>query len=69
MISHPVLEGIMGRILVSGLINLETTLRVDAFPLTYVPARYPFFGVNVRSLSISFMIAESTILHKPRLAE
>ena len=36
----------MTRILVSGLINIETTLRVDSFPLTYEPVRYPFFGIN-----------------------
>ena len=35
----------MSRILVSGLVNLETTLKVDAFPVPYFPVRYPFFGV------------------------
>ena len=36
----------MSRILLSGLINIETTLRVDSFPLTYEPVRFPFFGIN-----------------------
>jgi len=36
----------MSSILVSGLINLETTLRVDQFPLDYSPVNYPFFGVR-----------------------
>ena len=31
----------MERILVSGLINLETTLHVDGFPVEYTPVRYP----------------------------
>ena len=33
-------------ILVSGLINIETTVRVDGFPIDYSPVRYPFFGVR-----------------------
>ena len=36
----------MSYVLVSGLINIETTLRVDAFPIPYFPVRYPFFGVS-----------------------
>jgi ribokinase len=33
-------------ILVSGLVNIETTLKIDAFPLEYDPVRYPFWGIN-----------------------
>ena len=33
-------------ILVSGLLNLETTVRVDGFPIPYFPVHYPFFGVR-----------------------
>lgn len=36
----------MSKILVAGLINIETTLQVDGFPIGYSPVRYPFFGVN-----------------------
>lgn len=36
----------MSRILVSGLINVETTLKVDGFPLDYFPVRYAFNGVG-----------------------
>jgi acarbose 7IV-phosphotransferase len=36
----------MARILVSGLINLETTLKISGFPLVYNPINYPFFGVG-----------------------
>ena len=36
----------MNQILVSGLINIETTLRVEGFPIGYSPVRYPFFGIN-----------------------
>ena len=36
----------MARILVSGLINIETTLKIDGFPIEYTPVRYPFNGVH-----------------------
>jgi acarbose 7IV-phosphotransferase len=36
----------MAKILVSGLINIETTLRVESFPIHYTPVRYPFFGLQ-----------------------
>lgn len=44
-------------ILVSGLINLETTLRVDGFPLAYNPVNYPFFGVNSTISGVGLNIA------------
>lgn len=47
----------MSRILVSGLINVETTLYVDAFPITYEPVRYPFFGVNSTVSGVGYNIA------------
>jgi len=34
------------RVLVSGLVNIETTLRVDGFPIEYRPVLYPFGGVS-----------------------
>ncbi|MEJ5187785.1 MAG: hypothetical protein WHT84_01085 [Breznakiellaceae bacterium] len=34
------------RVLVSGLVNIETTLQIDAFPLEYEPVRYPFWGIQ-----------------------
>lgn len=36
----------MAKILVSGLINIETTVKVREFPIDYYPIDYPFFGVN-----------------------
>lgn len=46
-------------ILVSGLINLETTLKVDAFPLTYEPVRFAFFGVNSRVAGVGFNLSKA----------
>jgi ribokinase len=49
----------VNKILVSGLINIETTLRVDAFPIGYSPVRYPFFGVNTTVSGVGFNIAKA----------
>jgi ribokinase len=49
----------MSRILVSGLINIETTLRVDGFPIVYNPVNYPFFGVNSSVAGVGYNIARA----------
>ncbi|MGL5086995.1 MAG: carbohydrate kinase family protein [Clostridium sp.] len=36
----------MSKILISGLINIETTLKVKGFPIEYFPIEYPFFGIK-----------------------
>lgn len=36
----------MARVLVAGMLNLETSLRVERFPLEYFPVTYPFHGVT-----------------------
>jgi ribokinase len=53
----------MANILVSGLINIETTLRVESFPIQYSPVFYPFFGVNSSVSGVGYNIARAlTIL-------
>ncbi len=49
----------MSRILVSGLINIETTLKVDAFPLPYYPVRYPFGGVRSTVSGVGYNLARA----------
>ncbi len=49
----------MNKILVSGLINIETTLRVDSFPLTYEPVRYPFWGVGSTVSGVGYNVARA----------
>jgi len=49
----------MSKILVSGLINIETTLRVDAFPIGYTQVRYPFFGVNSMVSGVGYNVAKA----------
>ncbi len=49
----------MGRILVSGLVNMETTVQVRQFPINYYPIDYPFFGVNSAVSGVAYNIAKA----------
>lgn len=49
----------MTRILVSGLINIETTLRIEGFPLAYNPVNYPFFGVASTASGVGYNVAKA----------
>jgi len=49
----------VARILVSGLINIETTLQIDSFPLAYTPVRYPFFGVNSTVSGVGYNVVKA----------
>lgn len=49
----------MAKILVSGLINTETTVRVRQFPVNYYPIDYPFFGVNTAVSGVAFNIGKA----------
>lgn len=51
----------MGTILVSGLINIETTVTVDGFPIAYTPVRYPFFGVNSTVSGVGYNVAKALV--------
>jgi len=46
-------------ILVSGLINIETTLRIGEFPLEYNPVNYPFFGIQSSVAGVGYNIARA----------
>lgn len=47
----------MKNILISGLVNTETTVRVPRFPIEYYPIDYPFFGVNTAASGVAFNLA------------
>ncbi len=49
----------MSKILVSGLINIETTLRVDGFPIWYNPVNFPFFGVNTSVSGVGYNLSKA----------
>ncbi len=36
----------MSNIIIAGLINIETTLKVKGFPIEYFPIDFPFYGIN-----------------------
>lgn len=47
----------MAKILVSGLVNTETTVRVRKFPVEYYPIDYPFFGIASNVSGVAYNIA------------
>lgn len=49
----------MSHVLVSGSINIETTARIDGFPVEYTPVRYPFFGVNSTVSGVGYNVAKA----------
>ena len=49
----------MNTILVSGLINIETTLQIEGFPIAYSPVRYPFFGVDSSVSGVGYNVAKA----------
>lgn len=51
--------GPVSPILVSGLINLEITLRVEGFPIDYTPVRYPFFGIGSTVSGVGYNVARA----------
>ena len=46
-------------ILVSGLINTETTAQVRGFPIPYYPIEYPFFVGNTAVSGVGFNLAKA----------
>lgn len=49
----------MSNIVVSGLLNLETTTKVKEFPIPYFPIEYPFFGVQTSVSGVGYNIAKA----------
>ncbi|HRF98849.1 MAG TPA: PfkB family carbohydrate kinase, partial [Aggregatilineales bacterium] len=49
----------MAQILVAGLINIETTLKIDSFPIPYNPVHYPFFGINSTVSGVGYNVAKA----------
>lgn len=59
----------MATIVIAGLINLETTVRVEDFPVPYQPVQYPFYGVSTRLAGVGLNVAMAlqSLGHKVRL--
>lgn len=47
----------MGNILISGLVNTETTAKVRKFPIDYYPIDYPFFGIDTAVSGVGYNLA------------
>ena len=47
------------KILVSGLLNIETTTAVRGFPVNYYPIDYPFFGISTSVSGVGFNLAKA----------
>ncbi len=49
----------MSRFFVAGLVNLETTVAIDGFPLPYFPCHYPFFGIKTAVSGVGYNISKA----------
>lgn len=49
----------MSKILVSGLINTETTVKVHKFPIDYYPIDYSFFGISTNISGVAYNIVSA----------
>ena len=49
----------MSKVLVSGLVNVETTCRIESFPIPYQPIDYAFFGVNMAVSGVGYNVAKA----------
>ena len=49
----------MNKVLVAGLINIETTLKINGFPIPYFPVTYPFFGVKTTVSGVGYNLAKA----------
>ena len=59
----------MSKILVCGLTNVETTVKVGSFPINYCPIEYNFFGVNSHpsGVGLNLSLAFSSLCDEVRL--
>jgi ribokinase len=59
----------MARILAAGLANIETTLRIESFPIEYRPQNFPFFGIgsSVSGVGCNVARALQTLGHEVAL--
>ncbi len=49
----------MSKIVVSGLINVETTLNIGQFPIEYSPIEYKFFGLKSNVAGVAYNVAKA----------
>ena len=50
------------KIIVSGLINIETTVKIDKFPIPYFPIDYPFYGIKSNIAGVAYNVAKAFLV-------
>ena len=54
----------MPKIFISGLTNIESSLKVDSFPIEYNPIEYPFFGISTSVSGVGYNITKALTVLK-----
>lgn len=49
----------MSKIVVAGLVNVETTVKIDSFPIEYSPIHFPFFGVQSQASGVGLNVGKA----------
>lgn len=49
-------------VFVSGLINIETTVKIGGFPLAYYPIDYPFFGISSNVSGVAYNVGKALMV-------
>lgn len=52
----------MSRIVVSGLVNVETTLNIGQFPVEYSPIEYKFFGLKSNVAGVAYNVVKALVI-------
>jgi ribokinase len=49
----------MSKIVVAGLVNIETTVKIESFPIEYAPIDFPFFGIKSQASGVGLNIGKA----------
>lgn len=49
----------MSKIVVAGLVNVETTVKIESFPIEYAPIDFSFFGIQSQASGVGFNIGKA----------
>lgn len=49
----------MSKIFISGLVNIESSLEIDDFPIEYSPIEFKFFGINSSVSGVGYNVAKA----------
>lgn len=49
----------MNKIVVAGLVNVETTVKINSFPIEYSPINFPFFGIQAQASGVGLNVGKA----------